>query len=157
MSSQTRKTNLTRLLKRVATTLIIAFSALVFPSALPWMVAFWLLCFTVLASRNQPGWAPLLICLCILVVKLVPRTPALLVFIALLTPIFSQPTCSPVSNCICDNTRVNLLKDNNWIVVPWDTGQCYFHNFVTREDRDDVPPGIFNLRIQNEFGPEIVD
>ncbi len=84
MSSQTRKTNPARLLKRVATTLIIAFSALVFPSALPWMVAFWLLCFTVLASRNQPGWAPLLICLCILVVKLVPRTPALVVFITLL-------------------------------------------------------------------------
>lgn len=80
-----------------------------------------------------------------------------LVFIALLAPIFSQPTCSPVSNCICDNTRVNLLKDNNWIVVPWDNGQCYFHNFVTREDRDDVPPGIFNLRIQNDFEPEIVD
>jgi len=89
MSTKTKtetetKTNARGLFKHVGSTLVVAFSALVFPSVLPWMVGFWLLCFTVLASRQQPGWFPLLICLCILVAKLVPRTPALLLFMALL-------------------------------------------------------------------------
>ena len=63
----------------------------------------------------------------------------LLLFLMLLIPIISQPVCSPHSNCVCDKHQVDLLRQNNWIVVPWDTGQCYFHNFVTRENRDDVP------------------
>ena len=50
-----------------------------------------------------------------------------------------QPVCSPHSNCICDIQTVARLRQNNWIVVPWSNGQCYFHNFVTREDRDDPP------------------
>ena len=30
--------------------------------------------------------------------------------------------------------------DNAWIRVPWSSGGYYFHNTLTREDRDDHPP-----------------
>ena len=29
--------------------------------------------------------------------------------------------------------------DNAWIVVPWSHGGYYYHNTLTREDRDDTP------------------
>ena len=29
--------------------------------------------------------------------------------------------------------------DNAWIRVPWSSGGYYFHNTLTREDRDDHP------------------
>ena len=71
----------------------------------------------------------------------------------LLSPTLSQPVCSPRSNCICNPGHVELLRQNNWIVVPWDTGQCYFHNFVTREDRDTLPKflevGMGRIRKRN--------
>ncbi|MEM1070673.1 MAG: GDSL-type esterase/lipase family protein [Planctomycetota bacterium] len=70
---------LTRIGKSVARTAVVAFSLLSFPSVLPWMVAFWIACHTVLAKWNRPAWVPLAICLGILVVKLVPRTPAMMV------------------------------------------------------------------------------
>lgn len=72
----------------VARTLLIgatvALALLSFPSVLPWMIAFWLAWHTILAKWNRPGWLPLLTCLAILVVKLVPRTPAMLVLVAAL-------------------------------------------------------------------------
>ena len=63
-----------------------------------------------------------------------------LFFIAYLIPIIiSRPVCNENSNCVCDPVQVNLLHQNNWIVVAWDTGDCYFHNVVTRENVDNNP------------------
>ena len=30
--------------------------------------------------------------------------------------------------------------DNSWIRVPWSNGGYYYHNTLTREDRDTAPP-----------------
>ena len=53
---------------------------LTFPSALPWMVGFWLCVHAYLAVNGRGAWVPLVICLTILVLKLVPRTPVVLMF-----------------------------------------------------------------------------
>ena len=80
MNAKGTKTSFVDLLKRIGTTSVVAFSALAFPSVLPWMIAFWIACHTVLAKLKRPAWAPLVICLVILIAKLVPRTPAMLTF-----------------------------------------------------------------------------
>jgi hypothetical protein len=54
-------------------------------------------------------------------------------------PVLSHIQCAPDSNCVCDVETLSLLRKNNWIVVPWDNGQCYFHNTITREDADYLP------------------
>ena len=64
--------------KRIATPIIVALSALIFPSMLPWMIAFWIACHTFLAKWQRPAWGPLAICLVLLFAKLAPRTPAIL-------------------------------------------------------------------------------
>ena len=35
--------------------------------------------------------------------------------------------------------------DNAWIRVPWSSGGYYFHNTLTREDRDDHPPCLSEM------------
>ena len=35
--------------------------------------------------------------------------------------------------------------DNAWIRVPWSSGGYYFHNTLTREDRDDHPPCLSGM------------
>lgn len=35
--------------------------------------------------------------------------------------------------------------DNAWIRVPWSSGGYYFHNTLTREDRDDHPPCLSGI------------
>ncbi len=52
--------------------------------------------------------------------------------------------CSSPNNCqvYCKNVeqyKLDLLKNSNWIAVPWDNGNCYFHNKVTRIDTDEYP------------------
>ena len=71
-------------LKRVTMIIVVAFALLAFPSVVPWMVAFWLVCHTILARLNRPAWGPLAICLSVLILKLVPRTPTMLGFGVLL-------------------------------------------------------------------------
>ena len=63
----------------------------------------------------------------------------LLFFCLLILPALGQPVCTPTNNCVCDQPTVAYLRQHNWIVVPWSTGDCYFHNVVTREDRDTLP------------------
>ena len=78
MDVKRTRINFVDLLKRIGTTSVVAFAALTFPSVLPWMIAFWIACHTLLAKWKRPAWAPLAICLVILIAKLVPRTPAML-------------------------------------------------------------------------------
>ena len=35
--------------------------------------------------------------------------------------------------------------DNAWIRVPWSSGGYYFHNTLTREDRDGHPPCLSGM------------
>lgn len=65
---------------RLPALLAVVGSLLMFPSVLPWMVAFWLVVHTVQTARGRPGWVPLTICLLILVIKMVPRTPVMILF-----------------------------------------------------------------------------
>lgn len=65
----------------------VVLSLLSFPSVLPWMIAFWLAWSTLLVVRNRPGWIPLLACLCVLVVKLVARNPAMIAFAVVLAAV----------------------------------------------------------------------
>ena len=47
--------------------------------------------------------------------------------------------------------------DNAWIRVPWSSGGYYFHNTLTREDRDEHPPCLSGMcrwdwtRLANEL------
>ena len=72
------------LLRSIGRTLVVSLALLSFPSVLPWMVAFWIACHTALAKRNRPAWVPLAICLGVLIVKFVPRTPAMMTLCVLL-------------------------------------------------------------------------
>ena len=54
-------------------------------------------------------------------------------------PVLSHIQCAPDSNCVCDVETLSLLRKNNWIVVPWNDDQCYFHNTITHEDTDYLP------------------
>ncbi len=38
-----------------------------------------------------------------------------------------------------------LEIDKAWIRVPWSSGGYYYHNMLTREDRDDHPPCLTGL------------
>ncbi len=66
------------IIKTLMISATIALSLLSFPSVLPWMIAFWLGWHTILAGRDRPAWLPLSVCLAILVVKLVARTPGMI-------------------------------------------------------------------------------
>lgn len=63
----------------VARTLAVVLSLLAFPSAVPWMVAAWLVWHTILVARHEPGWAPLAVCGAVVLVKRVPWPPVLIV------------------------------------------------------------------------------
>lgn len=73
------KTSLLGVFKTLVIAIVVVVSLLSFPSVLPWMVAFWLVWASVLLFGDRPGWLPLVTCVVILVVKLVPRTPAMIV------------------------------------------------------------------------------
>ncbi len=70
--------------RRMARTLgigcVVSASLLSFPSVTAWMTAFWLGWHTWLVMRGRPAWLPLATCLAILVIKLVARTPLMLLF-----------------------------------------------------------------------------
>ena len=38
------------------------------------------------------------------------------------------------------DTKKKEVKKSDWIRVPWSHGGYYWHNVVTREDRDTTPP-----------------
>tara|TARA_B100000902_G_C26586458_1_gene563714 strand:+ start:233 stop:403 length:171 start_codon:yes stop_codon:yes gene_type:complete len=38
------------------------------------------------------------------------------------------------------DTKKKQVKKSDWIRVPWSHGGYYWHNTVTREDRDTTPP-----------------
>ena len=53
---------------------------------------------------------------------------SLCVYLMFILPILisgNAPTCKEV--------------DNSWIKVPWSNGGYYYHNTITREDRDTPP------------------
>lgn len=39
------------------------------------------------------------------------------------------------------NTKKKVQRKSDWIRVPWTHGGHYYHNTVTKEDRDTPPPG----------------
>jgi acyl-CoA thioesterase I len=63
---------------------IVAASLLVFPSAIPWMAAFWLVWHSALALRARPAWLPLATCAAAVVVKRPDWPHGLLVLVALM-------------------------------------------------------------------------
>ena len=40
----------------------------------------------------------------------------------------------------CNLKTTSKEIDDSWIRVPWSSGGHYYHNMLTREDRDDHPP-----------------
>jgi len=69
---------LSRIGRTVLVTFLVLASLLTFPSAIPWMVACWLLWHTLSVFRNRPGWLPLVVCVAILLVKRVDWSPGLI-------------------------------------------------------------------------------
>ena len=41
-----------------------------------------------------------------------------------------------------ETSKKKVTKKNDWIRVPWSHGGYYWHNTVTREDRDTRPPNV---------------
>jgi acyl-CoA thioesterase-1 len=68
--------------RRAARTLgiaaVVVGSLLTFPSAIPWMVAVWLLGHGWFVFRGRPGWLPLAGCAVVLLVKRIPWPPAVI-------------------------------------------------------------------------------
>tara|TARA_Y200000002_G_C22424185_1_gene555161 strand:+ start:487 stop:720 length:234 start_codon:yes stop_codon:yes gene_type:complete len=67
----------------------------------------------------------------------------LILLLTFVLPVLSQNCVTP-NDCYvsCSNVKpmqVNLLKNTEWIAVPWDNGKCYFHNIKTKEDQDEFP------------------
>ena len=70
---------------RVVLLAILGFaSLLVFPNAIPWMVAAWLLCYTILLWRGRTCWPALAVGLGILAVKGIYWTPAAMAMAAVM-------------------------------------------------------------------------
>lgn len=104
-----------RILRTLAIGSVVALSLLAFPSVLPWMIAGWLAAYTLLAWKERPAWVPLAICLTVLIIRLVPRTPAMLgLGVVLLVIIFMR-----------FRNRQNPAALTRWampfIIVPWAT------------------------------------
>jgi lysophospholipase L1-like esterase len=73
---------LRRIARSIALVLAIAVSLLVFPSALLWMVAFWLAVAGVAIGRNRTAWLPLAACVAVLLVKRPDWSPGLMLLAA---------------------------------------------------------------------------
>ncbi|MEM9588388.1 MAG: GDSL-type esterase/lipase family protein [Planctomycetota bacterium] len=73
------RTSFSRVYRTLFCVLAFAMSLLCFPSAVLWMAAGWIVWHAVLAAMNRPAWLPLVTGVAVLVLKLVPRTPAMLV------------------------------------------------------------------------------
>jgi len=41
-----------------------------------------------------------------------------------------------------ETSKKKVTKKSDWIRVPWSHGGYYWHNTVTREDRDTRPPNV---------------
>ncbi len=68
------------------------------------------------------------------------------IFLLLLSSTLAGYNCRTPDNCMvyCNNfkdSQIKMLKNTNWIAVPWNNGNCYFHNTKTREDTDIYPLG----------------
>ena len=68
----------------ILSTFLVIASLVAFPSVTVWVIAFWLAWHTMSAMYDRPAWLPLATCLIVLCVKLVPRTPAMVVMGCLL-------------------------------------------------------------------------
>lgn len=73
-----------RIFRTIGICAAVSISLLCFPHWLPWMIAFWVAWHTVLVCQGRCGYWPLIACLAILVVRLVPVTPAMLLLAAAL-------------------------------------------------------------------------
>ena len=60
-----------------ALSLLVVGSLLVFPAAVPWMIAVWLAWHTASVARGRGGWLPLACCVVVLLVKRVVWTPCI--------------------------------------------------------------------------------
>ena len=102
-----------RLRKTFSMALIVVVSLLSFPSVLPWMIAVWVLWYSVQVIRNQPAWLPLSTCAGLLVIKLVPHTPLLVSLGILFVTI----------GVLRYRRRAEPTKSTRWkvafLVVPW--------------------------------------
>ena len=68
----------------------------------------------------------------------------LITFLMLLLQIVAVMSSRQVSQS--QNLNYSPIKiDNAWIRVPWSSGGYYFHNTLTREDRDDHPPCLSGM------------
>lgn len=93
--------------------LIVVVSLLSFPSVLPWMIGVWVLWHSVLVFLNQPAWLPLSACAAMLVIKLVPHTPLLVLLGILFATI----------GVLRYRRRADPVKLSRWrfafFVIPW--------------------------------------
>jgi lysophospholipase L1-like esterase len=76
-----------RIARSIAFVLAIAVSLLVFPSALLWMVAFWLAVVSVVFGQNRTAWLPLAVCVVVLLVKRPDWSPGLMLLAASMTAV----------------------------------------------------------------------
>ncbi len=92
--------HLQRIIWALGTTAAVVVSLMTFPSAIPWMVAFWLGWHTWRVRRGGQGYLPLAVCLGILAVKGVAWIPELavlagLMFLAVVAAVWQRKVTSP--------------------------------------------------------------
>jgi acyl-CoA thioesterase I len=66
-----------RICRTVLACVALAVSLLIFPSAILWMTAAWIVCYSVAQIRGRTAWFPLLACLSVLIIKLPDWSPGL--------------------------------------------------------------------------------
>lgn len=101
-----------RLGRTIAIATAVVLSLLCFPHWLPWMVAFWLGWHSVQLLRGKPGYLPLATCCGILLVRLAPPLPLLLLMGFTLATVAFVRFCAPL---VLSSRRVEWLA----IVVVW--------------------------------------
>jgi acyl-CoA thioesterase I len=130
---------LARIGRTILLTLVIAASLLTFPSAIPWLVAFWLLCHTMLIFQDRTAWAPLVIGAAILIVKQVDWSSSLIAMAAVMLIV------SIVGAFV---TRANGSRRRNWlawlgVVAAWTVwaGMTYEWRQATHAGQFAIKPG----------------
>ena len=68
----------------------------------------------------------------------------ILVFLSTFIAVDAGYHCNTADDCIVfcnniENSQMEMLKNTQWIAVPYTDGNCYFHNKETKEDADYFP------------------
>lgn len=163
-----------RVARILAIAVFIGGSLLTFPSAVPWMVAVWLICHSILVVRGRCGWNPLVACAIILLLKRPPLlsgwyTLCLAVVVSLTIAVLATRRSPPVSNRMIAGLRLALIWIA-WFAFVWDWHSAAHCDRPVADESDrpivclgdsltaDMPPAIsYPTHLQALVSPKVVN